>query len=249
LFLDLCPQNQAVQIIVIATLSRSNTHPAILDVDLASALSVAPAPHSWKDAEERVLSEFGGSFPGPASPDADPPTPQKGYFAGDLDASNCSLSSACSNSTLNDRPHSPSMPSPRSPSPEVFGTVPVHCVRVIDPGSRRNSGESFYAYFIEDGDVVYDPPEEEEEIPIPRQMAADRGRFREVVSGQGLDLVSQGYRPNGAGSGTPPSKQEDVPSPTIGQHPSTDKRRKRISQVIVDASKRSKRRMTSCTIQ
>lgn len=64
---------------------RPRSQITILDVDLASALSVAPAPHSWKDAEERVLSEFGGSFPGPASPDADPPTPQKGYFAGDLE--------------------------------------------------------------------------------------------------------------------------------------------------------------------
>ena len=62
---------------------RPRSQITILDVDLASALSVAPAPHSWKDAEERVLSEFGGSFPGPASPDADPPTPQNGYFVGD----------------------------------------------------------------------------------------------------------------------------------------------------------------------
>jgi len=156
------------------------------------------------------------------------------------------LSSARSNSTLNDRPHSPSMPSPRSPSPEVFGTVPVHCVRVIEPGSRRNSGESFYAYFIEDGDVVYDPPEE---IPINIQTAADRGRFREVVSGQGLDLASQGYRASGAGGGNSSSDQEGAPPPAIGEHPSADNRRKRISQVIVNASKRSKRRMTSCTIQ
>ena len=110
----------------------------------------------------------------------------------------------------------------------------------------RNSGESFYAYFIEDGDVVYDPPEE---IPTPTQTAANRGRFREVVSGQGLNLASQGYHPNGAGGGNSSPDQEGVPPPAIGRHPSGDKRRNRISQVIVDASKRSKRRMTSCTIQ
>ena len=62
---------------------RPRSQITILDVDLASALSVAPAPHSWKVAEQRVMSEFGGSFPGPASPDADPPAPHKAYFVGD----------------------------------------------------------------------------------------------------------------------------------------------------------------------
>jgi hypothetical protein len=56
----------------------------ILDIDLAEALSVAPAPHSWKDAEERVLSGFGGSFPAPTSVDADSPSPHKAYFVDDL---------------------------------------------------------------------------------------------------------------------------------------------------------------------
>jgi len=192
-----------------------------------------------------VLSEFGGSFPTPMSVDADSPSPQKGYFVDDINASNDSLSSACSNSTLNDDPHPPSMPSPRSPSPEVFGTVPVHCVRVIDPGSRRNSGESFYAYFIEGGDEAYDPPEE---IPIPRPTVGfDRGRFREVVDSMHSDANRAGGL--GAGERSSSSDQEGTQSPVTSKRPSSDKRKNRISQVIVDASKRSKRRMTSCTIQ
>lgn len=63
---------------------RPRSQITVLDIDLASALSVAPAPHSWKDAEERVLSEFGGSFPSPRSVAADSPSPDKGYFANDL---------------------------------------------------------------------------------------------------------------------------------------------------------------------
>ena len=63
---------------------RPRSQITVLDIDLASALSVAPAPHSWKDAEERVLSEFGGSFPAPIPVDAGGPSPQKGYFVGDL---------------------------------------------------------------------------------------------------------------------------------------------------------------------
>jgi len=162
-------------------------------------------------------------------------------------ASNDSLPSTFSNSTLNEDPRPPSMTSNRSPSPEVFGTVPVQCVRVIEPGSRRNSGESFYAYFIEDGDVVYDPPEEEEE-PIPRPTVIDRGRFREAVESQNLDGAYRAMGPS-AGETSSTSDREGVSSPTIGKRHLGDKRRKRISQVIVDASKRSKRRMTSCTIQ
>jgi len=226
---------------------RPRSQITVLDVDLASALSVAPAPHSWKDAEERVLSEFGGDISSPPSVAADTQSPHKGYFVDDLNASNDSLSSACSNSTLNDDPHPPSMSTHRSPSPEVFGTVPVHCVRVIDPDSRRNSGESFYAYFIEDGDAVYDPPED---LAIPRPTTVDRGRFREVVSVQDPDLIANGYHAKGlGGENSSSSDQEGVPSPAIDGRPSGDKRRNRISQVIVDASKRSKRRMTSCTIQ
>lgn len=65
---------------------RPRSQITVLDVDLASALSVAPAPHSWKDAEERVLSEFGGNFssPSPTSVAADPQSPNKGYFVDDL---------------------------------------------------------------------------------------------------------------------------------------------------------------------
>lgn len=111
----------------------------------------------------------------------------------------------------------------------------------------RNSGESFYAYFIEDGDEVYDPPEE---ISISRPTAVDRGRFREVVSSQDPDLAPGGYRAKGlGGENSSSSDQGDASSPAIGERASGDKRRKRFSQVIVDASKRSKRRMTSCTIQ
>ena len=64
--------------------SRPRSQITILDIDLTNALSVAPAPHSWKDAEERVLSEFGGSFPAPVSVSADSPPPQKGYFVDDI---------------------------------------------------------------------------------------------------------------------------------------------------------------------
>jgi len=226
---------------------RPRSQITVIDIDLTNALSVAPAPHSWKDAEERVLSEFGGSFPAPISVDDNVQSPHKGYFVGELNASSDSLPSACSNSTLNDDPQSSPMPSHRSPSPEVFGTVPVHCVRVIEPGSRRNSAESFYAYFIEDGDVVYDPPEE---IPVPRPTVFDRGRFTEVVDGQDPGVTPDGYRAMGLGAGeTPSSDQEGVSPPAIGVRPPGDKRSKRISQAIVDASKRSKRRMTGCTIQ
>ncbi|KAF9654346.1 hypothetical protein BDM02DRAFT_3182152 [Thelephora ganbajun] len=175
------------------SLARSQI--TVLDIDLANALSVAPAPHSWKDAE-RVLSEFGGNFPAPMSVDTNNPSPHKGYFVGDI----------------------------------------------------KNSGESFYAYFIEDGDVVYDPPEE---IPIPRPAIIDQGRFREVVDGQNSDVTPDSYRAMGLGAveNSSSSDQEGVPPPVMRKRPSEDKRRKRISQVIVDASKRSKRRMTSCTIQ
>jgi len=146
---------------------------------------------------------------------------------------------------LNEDQRPPSMSSHRSPSPEVFGTVPVHCVRVIEPGSQRNSGESFYAYFIEDGDAVYDPPEEIP-LPIPRPTIIDRGRFREVVDSQNLDNT---FRAMGPGETSSMSDQEGAPSPVTGKRASDEKRRRRLSQVIVDASKRSKRRMTSCTIQ
>jgi len=138
------------------------------------------------------------------------------------------------------------MSSHRPPSPGVFGTVPVHCVRVIDPDSQRNSGESFYAYFIEDGDVVYDPPEET--ATRPRSTLFDRGRFREAVDSQNLD---DAFHPMGpaADETSSTSDREGAPPPVMGKRFSEDKRRKRISQAIVDASKRSKRRMTSCTIQ
>ena len=116
----------------------------------------------------------------------------------------------------------------------------------------RNSGESFYAYFIEDGDVVYDPPEEvPRPLPRPRPTAVDRGRFREAVDSRDLDLTPDSYRPTGLGGGNSSSSdQEGLPTPPpVAKRSTEDKRRKRISQVIVDASKRSKRRMTSCTIQ
>lgn len=220
--------------------SRTLSQITTLDIDLANALCVAPAPHSWRDAEERVLSEFGDDFSTSAPTDVGSSSPHNAYFVEDLNASNDSLSSTVSNPTLNEDLHPPSMPSQRSPSPEVFGTVPVHCVRVIEPGSRRNSGESFYAYFIEDGDMVYDPPEE---IPVPRPTTADRGRFREVVDSKNFDVNP------GAVDTSSVSDQEGAPSPVLGKRHSGDKRKNRISQVIVDASKRSKRRMTSCTIQ
>jgi len=87
-------------------------------------------------------------------------------------------------------------------------------------------------------------------MPIPRPTTVDRGRFREVVSVQDPDLIAEGYRPKGlAGENSSSSGQGGVPSPATGGRPPGDKRRNRISQVIVDASKRSKRRMTSCTIQ
>jgi len=204
-----------------------------------------------------VLSEFGGSFPSPTSVEDNDPSPHKGYFVDDLNASNDSTSSACSNSTLNEDPHPPSMPSQRSPSPEVFGTVPVHCVRVIEPGSRRNSAESFYAYFIEDSDEVYDPPEEMSipipipiQIPIPIPTSSDRGRFREVVDGLDSDATPDSYHNTGRRTTVEDSSSSDqAPSPVMGRPPLGGKGRKRISQVIVNASKRSKRRMYSCTIQ
>lgn len=64
--------------------SRTRSQIAILDIDLANALSVAPAPRSWKAAEERVLSEFGGSSQTPMSAEANSPSPHKGYFVDDL---------------------------------------------------------------------------------------------------------------------------------------------------------------------
>lgn len=77
----------------------------------------------------------------------------------------------------------------------------------------------------------------------------DRGRFREAVESQ---VLGDGYRAMGPGAGesSSTSDREGAASPAIGsKRLPGDKRRKRISQVIVDASKRSKRRMTSCTIQ
>jgi len=63
---------------------RPRSQITVVDIDLTNALSVAPAPHSWKDAEERVLSEFGGSFPAPVSVDASGPSPHKRCFVDDL---------------------------------------------------------------------------------------------------------------------------------------------------------------------
>ena len=63
---------------------RTRSQITILDIDLANALSVAPAPRSWKAAEERVLSEFGGSFQTPMSAETDSPSPHKGGFVDDL---------------------------------------------------------------------------------------------------------------------------------------------------------------------
>ena len=63
---------------------RPRSQITVLDIDLASALSVAPAPHSWKDAEERVLSEFGGNLSSPMSVAADSQSPHKGYFVDDI---------------------------------------------------------------------------------------------------------------------------------------------------------------------
>lgn len=79
----------------------------------------------------------------------------------------------------------------------------------------------------------------------------DRGRFREVVDGMNSDATPDSYRAGGLGAGerSSSSDQEGVPSPVMGKRPSEDKRKKRLSQVIVNVSKRSKRRMTSCTIQ
>jgi hypothetical protein len=63
---------------------RTRSQITVLDIDLANALSVAPAPHSWKDAEERVLSEFGGGgFPTPTSAEASSPSRRNGYFVDD----------------------------------------------------------------------------------------------------------------------------------------------------------------------
>ena len=69
-----------------ATHRRSCTRSQIpiLDIDLANALSVAPAPRSWKAAEERVLSEFGGSIQTPMSAEINSPSPHKGYFVDNL---------------------------------------------------------------------------------------------------------------------------------------------------------------------
>ena len=64
---------------------HDRTRSQITALDLANALSVAPAPHSWRDAEERVLSEFGDDFSTPTSTDAQSPSPHKEYFVGDLE--------------------------------------------------------------------------------------------------------------------------------------------------------------------
>lgn len=111
----------------------------------------------------------------------------------------------------------------------------------------RNSGESFYAYFIEDAGVA-NSTSEEITVPIPRPTIVDRGRFREAVGSQ---ILGDGYPtigPSGDTSST--SDRDGAPSPVAGKpHPGDKRVRNRISQVILDASKRSKRRMTSCTIQ
>lgn len=64
---------------------RTRSQITALDVDLANALDVAPAPHSWRDAEERVLSEFGDHFLTSASAGVHSPPPDKEYFVGDLE--------------------------------------------------------------------------------------------------------------------------------------------------------------------
>lgn len=99
--------------------------------------------------------------------------------------------------------------------------------------------------------MVYDPPEEEEEeIPVPSPTIIDRGRFREVVDVRDSDLIPDNHRVGIlGGDDSSSSDQEGVSPPAVGNRPTGDKRKKRFSQVIVDASKRSKRRMTSCTIQ
>lgn len=63
---------------------RTRSRITTLDIDLVNALSVAPAPHSWKDAEERVLSEFGDSLPAQSSVDGNGPSLHKEYFVDDL---------------------------------------------------------------------------------------------------------------------------------------------------------------------
>lgn len=63
--------------------SRARSQITALDIDLANTLSVAPAPHSWRDAEERVLSGFGDSLFTSTSADASSPSPHKEYFVGD----------------------------------------------------------------------------------------------------------------------------------------------------------------------
>ena len=64
--------------------SRTRSQITTLDIDLTNALSVAPAPHSWRDAEERVLSEFGDNFSTPTPVEDINPPPHKDYFVGDL---------------------------------------------------------------------------------------------------------------------------------------------------------------------
>jgi len=126
----------------------------------------------------------------------------------------------------------------------------VDCTYVTDVLTwvHRNSAESYYAYFIEDGDPVYDTPEQ---IHTPRPASSYRGRFREVVGGRDSGVTPDSYRPVGLPVVEDSSSldQDSVPPPVTGKRPSGDKGRKRVSQVIVDASKRSKRRMSSCTIQ
>ena len=66
-------------------LGRTRSQITNVDIDLANVLSVAPAPHSWKDAEERVLSEFGDNFETPTSPEPRSLSPHKEYFVGEIE--------------------------------------------------------------------------------------------------------------------------------------------------------------------
>ena len=153
--------------------------------------------------------------------------------------------------------------------PYVYHVIPSHCrlpfrghrsaprvPRAVDYAYvadaltwvHRNSAESYYAYFIEDGDPVYDTPEQ---IHTPRPTSSYRGRFREVVGSRDSDATPDSYRSMGLPivENSSSLDQDSIPPPVTGKRPSEDKGRKRVSQVIVDASKRSKRRMSSCTIQ
>jgi hypothetical protein len=108
--------------------SRTRSQITTVDIDLANALSVAPAPHSWKDAEERVLSEFGDNFSTPTSPEARPPSPHKEYFVGDLECVSRKGLGIASFSLFCDRSlyiHKTTTASRL----EVFGVLPHACVR------------------------------------------------------------------------------------------------------------------------